>query len=94
MKNNKNKSSMIERKSWNEFRNTGLSWFINTILHTFGWAITFNVDDSGNVIEAFPSRVKFRGFSERINSEGYTKVSHYLQDNMDALVQESECEIQ
>ena len=30
---------MIERKSWEEFRNAGLLWWINMILHTFGWAI-------------------------------------------------------
>lgn len=81
---------MIERRSWGEFRTTGLLWFINTILHAFGWAITFNVDDDGNVIDAYPSRVKFRGFSEKINSDGYAKVSHYLQENIDTLVSEAE----
>lgn len=33
---------MIERKSWEEFRNAGLLWWINMILHTFGWAIEEN----------------------------------------------------
>lgn len=84
------KSSMVIRKSWNEFRATGLPWFINTVLHAFGWAITFNVDDDGNIIDAYPSRVKFRGFSEKINSDGYAKVSHYLQDNIDTLVSEAD----
>ena len=84
------KSPMVVRRSWSEFRANGLLWFINTILHTFGWAITFNVDDDGNVIDAYPSRVKFRGFSEKINSDGYAKVSHYLQENIDTLVNEAD----
>ena len=84
------KSSMVARRSWNEFRATGLPWFINTVLHAFGWAITFKVDDDGNVIDAYPSRVKFRGFSEKINSDGYAKVSHYLQENIDTLVSEAD----
>ena len=84
------KSPMVVRRSWSEFRTTGLPWFINTVLHAFGWAITFNVDDDGNVIDAYPSRVKFRGFSEKINSDGYAKVSHYLQENIDALVSEAD----
>ncbi|WP_207733339.1 hypothetical protein [[Clostridium] symbiosum] len=36
---------MIERKSWEEFRNAGLLWWINMILHTFGWAITVDLKD-------------------------------------------------
>lgn len=80
----------INQRTWNEFRDTGLLWFINTVLHMFGWAITFNIDNSGSVVNVYPSRVKFRGFSEKINSNGYAKVSHYLQENIDILVSEVE----
>ena len=90
MKDSKKKLTMIERRSWSEFRATGLPWFVNTVLHAFGWAITFNVDDDGNIPEAYPSRVKFRGFSEKINSDGYKKVSRYLQENIDTLMSEAE----
>lgn len=31
--------NMVVEKSWDEFRNSGLLWWINMILHTFGWAI-------------------------------------------------------
>lgn len=27
---------MVVEKSWDEFRNSGLLWWINMILHTFG----------------------------------------------------------
>jgi len=33
------------QEKWKEFRNSGLLWFINTILHTFGWAIVFDACD-------------------------------------------------
>ena len=49
---------MIERKSWEEFRNAGLLWWINMILHTFGWAITVDLKD-GKIIDCYPARVKF-----------------------------------
>ena len=45
---------MIERKSWEEFRNAGLLWWINMILHTFGWAITVDLKD-GKIIDCYPA---------------------------------------
>ena len=59
------------------------------ILHTFGWALVTEVDKDGNVVNAYPSRVKFRGFSEKSNTEGYQKVSNYLAENADILLEES-----
>ena len=52
---------MVIKKSWEEFRSTGLLWWINMILHTFGWAICYEFDD-GKIVEAYPARVKYRGF--------------------------------
>jgi hypothetical protein len=80
--------SMVYKKSWDEFRNTGLLWFTNTILHVFGWAIVIDVNDN-KVVSAYPARVKFRGFNEDSNSEGYEKVSQYMKDNADELLKES-----
>lgn len=79
---------MVEKKSWEEFRNNGLLWWINMILHTFGWAICVDVED-GIVTNAYPARVKFRGFSEKNNTDGYIKVSQYLKNNVDELVKEA-----
>lgn len=81
---------MIDRKSWAEFQNSGFLWWINTILHTFGWAIVLEVSkDEQEVISAYPARVKFRGFAERNNSEGYEKVSTFMADNAAELLKES-----
>lgn len=81
-------SNMSTRKTWEEFRDSGLLWFINTILHMFGWAITVVVDDN-KIIDAYPARVKFRGFDEESNSAGYRKVTKFLRENINTLEDEA-----
>ena len=80
---------MVDKKSWKEFRESGLLWWVNMILHTFGWAIVVVINDEGEITEAYPARVKYRGFSEADNTEGYAKVSGYLKSNIDVLETES-----
>lgn len=79
---------MSEKKTWKEFKDTGLLWLINSLLHLFGWAICLEVNE-GVVTDVFPARVKFRGFSESDNTEGYKKISQYMRDNAEALLQEA-----
>lgn len=76
---------MVDKRTWDEFRQSGLLWFINTILHAFGWAICVELDDNGSTVSAFPARVKYRGFSLDCNEAGYRKVSQYLKDNIDSI---------
>jgi hypothetical protein len=80
---------MVSKKSWKEFRESGLLWWVNMILHTFGWAIVVEVEEDGVISSAYPARVKFRGFGEKDNTEGYIKVSEHLEQNVKILVQES-----
>lgn len=79
----------IKRKTWVEFRSTGLLWWINTILHTFGWAIVLELDDNNECVDCYPARVKFRGFSEEANTVGYQHISSYMKENANILYQES-----
>jgi hypothetical protein len=79
---------MISKKNWKEFKDSGLLWWINMILHTFGWAIVFNMDGD-EVKEVYPARVKFRGFGENNNTEGYQKISTYLEENASELKKEA-----
>lgn len=58
------------------------------ILHTFGMAIVFDMD-GGEVKDVYPARVKFRGFGEKNNTEGYIKVSEYMNKNAGILFEES-----
>ena len=79
---------MVEEKSWKEFRESGIMWFINQTLHLFGWAIVVEIED-GEITRAYPARVGFRGFSEEINTDGYKKVSKYLKENAETLEEEA-----
>ena len=81
---------MVAKKTWKEFRESGFLWWINMILHTFGWAIVVDIDDNGEITDAYPARVKFRGFGEKNNTEGYIKVSQYMKENISDLIEEAE----
>ena len=80
---------MINRKTWEEFRNSGLLWCINQQLHIFGWSIVVVMEDD-KILEAYPARVKFRGFDDNNNTQGYIKVSKYMKENADELLKEAE----
>jgi hypothetical protein len=85
---------MVNKKSWEEFRQTGLFWWINSLLHVFGWAIVMEGDYDketnilNNIKNVYPARVKFRGFDEKSNDEGYKKISQYMKENAEKLLQE------
>ena len=81
---------MVTKKTWKEFRESGFLWWINMILHTFGWAIVVDIDDNGEITDAYPARVKYRGFGEKNNTEGYIKVSQYMKENVSDLLEEAE----
>jgi len=80
---------MITKKSWKEFRESGLLFITNQFLHIFGYALVYSFDDNGEVEEAYPARVKFRGFGEKQIEEGYQKISKYMMDNAVELEKES-----
>ena len=80
---------MVTKKTWKEFRESGFLWWINMILHTFGLSIVVDVDDNGEITDAYPARVKFRGFGEKNNTEGYIKVSQYMKKNVSDLLEEA-----
>ena len=72
---------MTEKKSWDEFRESGFLWWFNMFLHTFGWTIVCEYDHQNEKItDVYPARVKFRGFNEESNSRGYERVSHIYEE--------------
>ena len=79
---------MIEQRTWEEFRETKLLWFVNTILHAFGWAIVVVAEDE-QILDAYPARVKFRGFSTDCNTDGYIGLSEYMCENCEQLLKEA-----
>ena len=78
---------MVDKRTWEEFRNIKMLWWINMILHTMGWAIVVEMDE-GKITEVYPARIKFRGFSTEINDVGYKKITEYLKDNAEELFKE------
>lgn len=46
-------------KTWKDFSDVGMLWFVNRILHVFHWVIT--IDENG---VATPARTDVLGFSE------------------------------
>jgi len=74
---------MNSKRTWKEFQASGLLWWVNMLLHTFGWAITLIVDDeTGEITDSYPARVTYRGFSEKDNDEGYKKATNYMLNNI------------
>ncbi len=80
---------MVEEKTWDEFRSSGLLWFVNRIIHLFGWAIVVELGEDDKVIRAYPSRCKFRGFDLGSEEEGFINLSQYLEDNIKEINKES-----
>jgi len=76
------------RKGWMEFRNTGLLFVINQLLQVFGWSIVIAIDGDGEIEDVWPARVKFRGFGEESQDEGYEKVARYMAEKGGELLDE------
>ena len=79
---------MLEKKTWEEFRDNGFLWWINMILHTFGWCIVTECEN-GKITNVYPARTKFRGFPEESNTKGYQNVSKYLKENIEDIEKET-----
>lgn len=82
------REKMVNKISWKEFKDSGMLWWVNMILHTFGLSIVFDMED-GEVKKVYPARVKYRGFGEKNNTEGYIKISKYMNKNAGILLEES-----
>ena len=85
---------MLDESTWKEFQGTGLIWWINRMLHLFGWAIVFEVDgEAGEVVRVYPARCKFRGFSAATETEGFHRLTRHLNDEMLTLLHETKPEV-
>lgn len=83
--------NMVEKRTWKEFRDSGLLWFVNRIIHVFGWALVLEVDEDDNdkVTKAYPARVKFRGFNEKTESNNFIAMSKLMVNNAKDLLEEA-----
>jgi hypothetical protein len=70
--------------SGREFKDSGMLWLVNTILHLFGMVITIHPQTG----EMKPAITTFRGFNEETNTECYEKVTKYLLDNIEEIIKD------
>ena len=81
---------MNKKQSWQKFKDCGLLWWVNNMLHMFGWALTIEYEDDGETItECYPARVKYRGFDEKGSAKCFMNVTKFLKDNIDELYEET-----
>lgn len=77
------KKKTIDRRTWQEFKDNKLLWWINRILHTFGWAIVLTQEADGTISEVYPAKVTFRGFPEVSEEAGYEGIAKLIKDDTD-----------
>ena len=79
----------LEEK-WKEFQEAGLLHFVNEFLHIFGYSIIIekDEDDNGKVLNVYPKKVNFTGFSEKSNEEAYIKIADFMKNNADRILKE------
>lgn len=78
-----NEIKEVEEKTWEEFREAGLLWFINRIIHVFGWVIVW--DDEKKVM--YPAHTIFRGFGPATEDKGFANVTKMMMSNIDRIKQ-------
>lgn len=82
--------SMIEKRSIEEFRNSGLLLLVNQFLHIFGWALVVEVDEDGKATNFYPKHCKFRGFDNRSTKKAYKMVTYHMKDRLPDLLKDVE----
>lgn len=68
----------LEKKTWDDFRNSGLLRFVNMFLHIFGWTIVLNIGKKS--VTAYPARCNYDGFSEQ-DENAFRKLGAALEDD-------------
>lgn len=82
----------MDEQEVKEFRESGMLWYINIIIHAFGWCLfqTEITDKDGDPIKVLlPARTKFRGFSQDSNDKDYRKFAEYLVKNANTIYEGS-----
>lgn len=67
--------------AWQEFRNAGMLWWVNRILHSFGWSIFIELDDESQISSVYPERSKWLGFPDGVNEECLEKFKAHIKSD-------------
>ncbi|SEA58920.1 hypothetical protein SAMN05192529_13114 [Arachidicoccus rhizosphaerae] len=73
-------NKQYEPITWEQFRESGMLFFVNNILHAFGLAITVT-EENGKIVSSAPARVGYRGFDDKSQDKEHAKIAKYLADN-------------
>lgn len=74
-------------KAWQEFYESGMFWWVNKIMGTFGWHFFVETKD-GKVINVYPGRFKRGGYELTDDKEGYEKLTKYMKKNAEEFEKE------
>ena len=85
----KNKE-MIEKRSWAEFQDAGLIWWVNRALHLFGWALVLRHGENGQITDAYPARCRFRGFTSEVEDAGFQQLTKHLSERWSEIEEDVE----
>lgn len=72
-----------DKRTWTEFMDSGMLWFVNRILHVFGWVIIVEVDTIdtvGGITKAWPARTKVLGFPSECDEEAREKFLRHVRE--------------
>ena len=75
----------LEELTWEEFKSSGLLWFVNSTLHLFGRAIVFKYTKTNKIKRVFFARCRFRGFSDKSISKQFANLTNFLSENIKEL---------
>ena len=78
----------LDYKDWKEFCDAGMLWWVNRGLHLLGWVLVAMIEEDGTISGVYPARTRYRGFSEKDESEGFRKVTADIQAHMTELVED------
>ena len=78
-------NNYLERREWSEFKESGLVWFINRLLHLFGWAIVMEVDGE-KITSVYPARCRFRGFYGDTEDDGFRRLTKHLSERWPEII--------
>ena len=84
-------NSQITPLSWKQFQAVGGLWLVNRALHVFGLCLVVTQEkEDGEILDAFPARVTFRGFAEDEDAEGFKRITAYMANESATLQGETE----
>ena len=75
---------------WTFLEETGILWYINTVISVYGVCIVIKRDKNGKRPRAVPIRTRFRGFADVVNDQEIVKLTRYIASVWPALLEEVE----